>query len=130
MQLVKTGHLRLVQLLFPADKAKKAHHAVHSSSHQASDQQTSRSIQTTVCSCCFFKTELRPIKLERTEEAATRGRAIITINLLTSRQSNRCVINSIALKMLVYACKYINSAVSHQDCKETGGGSGPEPVGI
>lgn len=37
----KTGHLRLVQLLFPADKAKRTHHAVRSSSHQAPDQQTS-----------------------------------------------------------------------------------------
>lgn len=36
----KRGHLRPAQLLFPAHKAKKAHHAVHSRSHQASDQQT------------------------------------------------------------------------------------------
>lgn len=33
-------HLRLVQLLFPADKAKKTHHAMHSLSDQAAQQQT------------------------------------------------------------------------------------------
>jgi len=32
--------------------------------------------------------------------------------------------------MLVYARKYINSAVSHQDCEESERESEPEPMGI
>ena len=42
MQLVKKWDTEdMAQLLFPADKAKKTHHAERSSTYQASDQQTS-----------------------------------------------------------------------------------------
>lgn len=41
MQLVKNGTLKTCTITLSSSRAKKTHHAMHSSSHQASDQQTS-----------------------------------------------------------------------------------------